>query len=242
MRHHTMASPEQKALIENILVQGRALLNAPRCKVDFKTGIAEAEKLLNDIEKFPHLYVYGCVMDRQISYGKAWSIPYRVGQIIDGFGFESFERLSIEEFERIFSEEKLHRFNTVMARIFYNVTRRICELYDGDASTIWSGNPQSALVIRRFLEFDGAGIKIATMAANILVREFKVPMRSHHSIDISPDSRVARFFKDNGFLEANASEAQLIYLARELSPEFPGLLDYGAFMAGEYKRKSSAKK
>ena len=166
-------------------------------------------------------------MDRQISYGKAWSIPYKIGQIIGGFGFENFQRLSIEEFERIFSEEKLHRFNTVMAGHFYNATRRICELYDGDASTIWSGNPQSALVIRRFLEFDGAGIKIATMAANILVREFKVPMRSHHSIDISPDSRVARFFKDNGFLEANASEAQLIYLARELSPEFPGLLDYG---------------
>jgi hypothetical protein len=231
-------SPEEaKALISKLLLQGRRLLNAPRKPIDFKTDIPEAEILLNDIEKHPHMFVLGCVMDRQINYGRAWGIAYRVGEKIGGFKFEKFRKLSRQETKKLFSKNKFHRFNDKMADCFFAAVRKIDEVYDGDASIIWNGRPASALVVRRFLEFEGIGVKIATMAANILVREFKIPMTDLHSIDISPDSRVTRFFKENGLLRMDATPAELIYLARELSPRFPGLLDWGAFIAGEYKRK-----
>jgi endonuclease III len=230
------AREKQKALIAEVLKQGHALLNAPRAPIDFKTGMPDAERSLNSIEKFPHLYVLGCIMDRQIPFGRAWAIPYRVGLAVGGMDFPAFQKVTQRETELIFAEGKLHRFNKVAANHFYRAVRRIDDLYEGDAAKIWLGTPSSASVIRRFLEFEGVGIKIATMAANILVREFKMPMSDCSAIDISPDSRVTRFFKENGFLRPEASAIELIYLARELSPEFPGLLDYGAFLAGEYKR------
>lgn len=231
------ATEEQHQLLASLLTQGRALHMAPREPINFQTGSSEADRLMNNIDEFPHLFVLGCVMDRQINFGRAWIIPYRVGEFAGGFRFTSFKKLSSADLEHFFEKKKLHRFNKVTAQHFFKAINKIHAEYDGDASKIWRGTPSSALVIRRFLEFDGVGIKIATMAANILVREFKIPMRDLSAIDISPDRRVTRFFKENGFLRSEASPAELIYLARELSPDFPGLLDYGAFIAGEYQRK-----
>ena len=61
------------------------------------------------------------------------------------------------------SNERLHRFNEIMGKNFYLATRKIHNDYQDDASNIWKGNPRSATIVRRFLEFDRVGIKIATI-------------------------------------------------------------------------------
>jgi len=233
--------PAGDRVVAELLLRGRELLDAPRSPVDFQTGIPEAEALLNNIEQYPHLFVFGCIMDRQIKFGRAWAIPYRIGVQAGGFEFARFRRLSAETLEQLFTQNRLHRFNKTTANSFFQAAQHIHRTYNDDASQIWLGTPSSALVVRRFLEFTGAGIKIATMAANILVREFKIPMRDLSAIDISPDSRVTRFFKERGLLRKDASPTELIYLARELSPDFPGLLDYAAFTDGGYERSSAGK-
>lgn len=233
-----MKSKGHEKVIQDLLTRGRALLEAPRQAVNFHTGIAKAEELLNNIDRFPHIYVLGCVMDRQIKTGRAWSIPYRIGEKLGSFEFTPFCDVSEAKYSRMFKTHRYHRFNGKMAKYFYQAIQRINDEYDGDAAKIWLGTPSSALVIRRFLQFDGVGVKIATMAVNILVRHFKISMRDFNSIDISPDSRVTRFFVKHGLIDAGASRDELIYLAREISPEFPGLLDYAAFLDGEYKRLS----
>jgi len=90
---------------------------------------------------------------------------------------------------------------------------------------IWSKKPSSAEVVYEFLQFDGVGPKIATMVANILTRELKIPFSDYYSIDISADAHVRRVFYRLGLIEKGASVEKIIYKARALNPEFPGLID-----------------
>jgi endonuclease III len=198
----------------------------------FETGIPEAEELLNDLEHFPHIFVLACVMDRQIKSGRAWAIPYHIGKEIGGFEFSSFLKLNLNEIRTIFVKKSLHRFNEVMAKNFYSTVQDIHSKYNNNAVNIWADKPQSALVIRRFLEFKGVGIKIANMATNILARDFKIPMVDYSSIDIAPDVQVKRFFTHYGLLRKGGSNEELIYLAREIYPKYPGILDIAAWEFG----------
>jgi endonuclease III len=116
--------------------------------------------------------------------------------------------------------------------VFFRAIQNIINKYGSDASRIWSGTPSSATVVLRFLSFRGAGPKIATMAANILVRDFKVPFSDHHSIDVSPDVHVRRVLTRTGHIPAQASHEQIIYKARELSPQFPGVIDLACWTIG----------
>ncbi|MGH6734580.1 MAG: hypothetical protein ACRECX_00660 [Methyloceanibacter sp.] len=205
----------------------------------FDTGIPEAERMLSDLENFPHHYVLACLMDRQLGAKQAWVIPYRVGLVVGGFDFSHYNSLSLQRTQTIFAKERLHRFRkNIMPTIFFRGVQRIATSYKGVASSIWSENPRCALVIRRFLEFDGVGPKIATMATNILVRQLKVPMRDKSAIDISADRQVMKYFQSIGLLREDAKKEELIYLAREISPEYPGLLDLLAWEQGRLlKRK-----
>ena len=75
------------------------------------------------------------------------------------------------------------------------------------------------------MEFNGAGQKIATMGPNILVRDMKISVSDKYSIDISVDAQIRRTFKRLGLVRENASNEELIYRARELNPEYPGIFD-----------------
>jgi hypothetical protein len=227
-----MTQEDQNKIIELLIKEGGRRLAESRQQYSFETGIPEAERLLNDIEKFPHLFVCACVMDRQIRAGRAWAIPYRVGKEIGGLEFHNFAEINSSRFKEIFKRLGLHRFNEKMAGYFYSAVQDIHMKYSDNASQIWAGKPKSALVIRRFLEFGGVGIKIANMATNILARDFKILMLDFSSIDIAPDVQVKKFFIENKLLRKGASNEELIYRAREIYPEYPGILDIMAWEKG----------
>ena len=91
---------------------------------------------------------------------------------------------------------------------------------------------KSAAIVRRFFKFAGVGIKISTMATNILVRDFKIPVQDRMCIDISPDVHVKRVFKRLGFIAKDSSNEELIYCAKELNPDYPGILDLSTWQIG----------
>jgi endonuclease III len=119
-----------------------------------------------------------------------------------------------------------------MAEIFYCSLEDIIEKYNGVASKIWEKKPSSATVVYRFLEFKGCGIKIATMAANILARQFRIPFSDYSSVDISPDVHVMRVMKRFGYIPNEKDKNLVIYKARELNPKFPGVIDFACWEIG----------
>lgn len=130
-------------------------------------------------------------MDRQIVAERAWLIPWHLATALGGFTFSTLRSLSHDDFTKLLTEPvNLHRFPSVMAENLHSAVGRIAAEYQGDASRIWRDQPSSADVVVRFLRFRGVGPKIATMAANILARDFKVPMADYYSIDVSADVHV----------------------------------------------------
>jgi len=192
-----------------------------------------ADQLLNDLTDHPHAFVLASIMDRQIKAERAWLIPYRFKQKLGSFSMETLLRQSESDIQRLMLEpEPLHRFVDIMSRYFFKAVRRIADLYESDVSRIWQDKPSSATVVYRFLEFEGVGPKIATMAANILAREFKIEFSDHYSIDISADVHVRRVFGRLGLTPMDATVDQLIFRARGLHPDFPGLMDFPAWEIG----------
>jgi len=171
-------------------------------------------------------------MDRQIKAEKAWLIPYEISEEIKSFELSKLLRINQADMIEIFKRKSLHRFNEVMGKNFYRAIQKIHDDYQDDASNIWKDTPRSATVVRRFLEFNGVGVKIATMAANVLARDFKIPMKDYINIDISPDIHVKRVFKRLGFISKDASNDELIYCARELNPMYPGIFDLSCWEIG----------
>jgi endonuclease III len=172
-------------------------------------------------------------MDRQIKAELAWLIPYRLLERSGSFDFDFLRSLSLPRLESLMTEpEPLHRFPRKMARNLHAAIILIGDKYAGDASAIWSGKPPSALVVYRFLEFQGVGPKIATMAVNILARHLKVQLSDYYSVDISVDTHVRRVLRRLGLIQKAATAEEIIYLARSLHPEFPGIIDYPLWEIG----------
>ena len=218
---------------EHILVRiGLERFNNPEDNSVHLVDDPDSNAFLNDLENYPHAFVLACCMDRQTKAERAWMIPIKIKDAFGSFEMRDLALKSLDEYRSVFSENNLHRFNDTMAEVFYNAVQRIHNQYGDDASAIWSGCLSSASVVYRFLEFDGVGIKIATMAANILARQFKIPFSDFYSIDVSPDVHVRRVMHRLGLVDKDADNDKIIYKAREMYPEFPGIIDYSLWEIG----------
>lgn len=219
--------------VSNILIKhGKSLFDASKAFVKF-TGDNEADTLLNDLEGHPHAFVLACIMDRQVRAEIAWMIPFRFRQKLGDFSISTLVSLSIDDIKGLMTKpEPLHRYPEKMSHNFHQAIKTIDSKYNRDASKIWADEPPSAKVVYQFLQFRGVGPKIATMATNILARDFKVKFSDYYSIDVSADVHIRRVFTRLGLVQENASIEEIIYKARALYPDFPGLMDLPVWEIG----------
>lgn len=216
---------DRSAIAKLLVSEGQRLFDAHATFVEFSRNPA-ADRLLNDLDNHPHAFVLACVMDRQMKAERAWLIPYLISEQLGDFKIQTLGELSLEEVTRLMTTpEPLHRFPEEMSKNFHSAVQTIIDVYGGNAAQIWSGKPSSADVVYRFLQFRGVGPKIATMTANTLARDFKIPFSDYYSIDVSVDVHVRRVFNRLGLTQVNDDVDSIVYLARALHPKFPGLLD-----------------
>lgn len=217
----------------NILIdRGMSVFNEPKKEIVRFTSNLEADKLLSNLEDLPHAYVLGCVMDRQVKAEKAWKIPYLIKENLGTFEIKELLKHDLEFYKKLFKENNLHRFNEVMADCFYNALILIDKKYKGNAENIWNNEKDSSVVIKRFSEFKGVGVKISTMAVNILARKFKIEFDDLSKIDISPDVHTKRVFYRLGLIKTKENDS-LIQSARRLNPNYPGVFDYPSWEIGK---------
>ncbi len=182
----------------------------------------EANDLLNDIENYPHIFVLGCIMNRQKDPVKTWEIPWKVSKEIEGAEFSKFY-LKREEIPKFFAGGSLHY--TYMSDPFCKGIEMIKNKYGDNASKIWSDTPSSSELVSRFMEFFGVGQKISAMAARILVTQFKVPVRDTHCIDVPVDRHILEVFTRIGFVTTKKPQEAILF-ARGANPDFPGIIDH----------------
>ena len=62
---------------------------------------------------------------------RAWSIPFRIKEIVGSFNIDDLASISLEEYKNIFNRNILHRFNEIMAEVFYSAVQDIKVKYNG---------------------------------------------------------------------------------------------------------------
>jgi endonuclease III len=225
------ASDNHEAILRELRDMGRRLFAENRQPL--VSGDPLADRLVNDLEHYPHAFVLACIANRQVKAEVAWRIPHVIATAVGGFDMARLEALSEADLLRALTDGRsAHRYPQMMAGFLHRGIARLKTEYGGDASCIWEGRPSSAEVVRRFQEFDGVGQKIGTMAANILARDFRVPMADLNSIDVSVDIHVSRVFARLGLVDLAPEPEDIIAVARRANPEYPGLIDLPVWNIG----------
>lgn len=191
--------------------------------------VPESEDRLEPIEFF-----YGVIFDQGIIADRAWEAPSKLRQRLGHLDPCKMANMSEEELKKkIFVPGKsLHRYKK-MANWLIESSKLLVNRYDGDPSKIWNDNPRADDLQRRFAEFKGIAQKKASMATNILVRDYGIPVRNvdYRGIDISSDVHVRRVFLRTGLIDEDDVDA-VVAAARKLNPQYPGELDVPTWSIG----------
>ncbi|MBP8257215.1 MAG: hypothetical protein KAX37_07800, partial [Opitutaceae bacterium] len=124
-----------------LVARGRREFEASRRVPQFTPDRA-ANALMADLRGFPHAFVIGCLMDRQIKAERAWEIPYRIQERLGSFEFRELRRLSQAKVIRLMRRPTpLHRYPETMGTNLHAALALIADRYDGDAGRIWKGRP-----------------------------------------------------------------------------------------------------
>ena len=100
-----------------------------------------------------------------------------------------------------------------------------------EKSKLLTNDPYNIGTVGVFDEFEGIGQKKASMATNILVRDFGIDVKDKKGIDVSFDIHIRRIFLRTGLVNRDDRDL-MVRTARRLNPEYPGSLDLACWQIG----------
>ena len=177
-------------------------------------------------------FLFAVIFDQGVGAERVWAMPYELKKRLGHLNPEKISAMPIEELTKIFgAEKKIHRFWPTMALRTRNASKLLCEKWDGNAQNMWADKPNAKDLFYRFIEFDGIAQKKASMAVNILFRDFGIEIVDKSGIDVSYDIMVQRVFQRTGLVK-DVSQKNIINAARTLNPKYPGELDNPTWLIG----------
>lgn len=191
--------------------------------------LPEAEAL---VDNDPYAFLIAVIGDYGVRASRAWNLPFLLKLRLGHLDPSKIAAMAPEGLRRAMEEPfPLHRFPKNVARFIWESTRLLVQRYGGRAEAIWNDHPRSEDIQNRLEDFPGIGQKKASMATNILVRDYKIDVADRRGIDASFDVHVRRVFWRTG-LVVDPTMDQILNAARELSPAYPGGLDLPAWTIG----------
>jgi uncharacterized HhH-GPD family protein len=214
-------------IIEKLLEFGQLKLKEPRSWMF--TPDKEADSL---VKRDKNAFLFAVILDQGIDAEKAWAAPYELKKRIGHLDPKLLAEFTDQQLEAFFKTPfKLHRFWHTMVRRIKNACAILNEKYADDAKNIWSDETDSIVLFNRLKEFEGIGQKKASMTVNILFRDLGLKIKNKEGIDVSYDEMVRRVFLRTGLAKRDNIN-EILRAARRLNPEYPGELDYPAWLIG----------
>jgi endonuclease III len=172
-------------------------------------------------------------IDRGALAEAVWEIPFFLSKKLGHLEPQLLSQMSVEPLEEVLrSLDRKPRFPRQSAQTITSLSRLVFNQFHGNAASVWVDKEPSA-VVQTLEQIWGVGPGIAHMIVRILVDEFGYDPGPEglRKIDVKSDRHIIRVFYRTGLTQNKSGEA-CVEVARQLYPEFPGLLDWPAWEIG----------
>lgn len=183
------------------------------------------------IQGDPNAFLFGVLFTQGIPAERAWAGPARLRERLGTLdpAWLAVNPASVRE--AVQAPPMLHRFKETLPRWIVSASTRLVDEYACDASRIWLPGSQVLDVVQRLGAFEGIGRKKAVMAAEILIRHFRVGLEGREHGTVAYDVQVRRVFLRSGLVDMDSRTA-MESAATEFNPIAPGMLDLPAWLVG----------
>jgi len=203
------------------------------CKVAQQSYLETMPKTFSKGEA--NRFLMATILDQGVGFEKAWEGPKILEKRLGHSVPNSISQMSVVDLARVIrSPKSLHRFPNQMAKYLKKSCKLLATKYNSDFRNVWKdlNSSQTYQVIERLIDFYGIGQKKATMATRILWELGPLSGFDTKQIDISLDRHVVRVFLRTGLVDKE-EPFEILYVARQLLPDFPALLDPPSWKIGK---------
>lgn len=190
-----------------------------------------------DADKFLRGNLYAFLMAALMQRGSraeaVWEIPFHLFNKLDHLDPLAFSKMTSEQLEEILrSLPQKPRYPNQAAKTIISLSKIVVNQFGGNVCSIWEGR-KPADVAGTLVGLSGVGPGIANMTIRILLDVFGYDPgpEGRKQINVKADTHVIRVFYRTGLIQSKSAD-ECIQAARQLYPEFPGLLDWPAWEIG----------